>query len=194
MTPRRFTYNGASMMPLFRPGDDLRVEVISQNSLRAGDVNVYPSPEDGMPVVHRVVSVAGKTILTRGDNAMLPDDYTLSAEDVTGRVISLRRNRKTIPIRRGFAGILQYRKARLRNRIGVHLWRLAAMLLRIRWIAERAGRRMRVVRYVKPAGVVHHLMWGDRVIARTPPDRAEWIAAAPFRRVPLPPIPSDTEV
>jgi signal peptidase I len=54
-------YTGPSMNPTLRAGDGLQIEPYEGKKIRAGDVIVFVSPENGHKVTHRVISVRGET-------------------------------------------------------------------------------------------------------------------------------------
>ena len=76
--PVIFNYSGHSMNPTFKAGDGLMVLPYGRRNARPGDVIVFCSPESGRNVVHRVVRVDSKGIMTRGDNSILEDPWVLN--------------------------------------------------------------------------------------------------------------------
>ena len=82
---------GRSMLPLIRDGD-LVLVAHGHAAVRQGDVVVFR--REGELVAHRVLRVygsgAGKRFLTKGDNALRLDPL-LSAEEIVGRVLDVRR-------------------------------------------------------------------------------------------------------
>lgn len=94
----RFQARGNSMWPLIRSGDWLDVQPVPGESLRRGDI-LLCSPEPGKLVAHRLVKIqagtAGKIYHTRGDAARRPGE-TLSARDVLGLVVAIRRQGRVI--------------------------------------------------------------------------------------------------
>lgn len=83
------TVSGTSMQPTFHTGDVLIAR--RRSHYEVGDVVVYrvPSgqPGAGQLVVHRVISSsAGGTLVLKGDNRALPDDFHPGAADAVGVV------------------------------------------------------------------------------------------------------------
>lgn len=74
------------MFPTLREWDLLDVRPVGTDSIRIGDVVVFPSPENGQLIIHRVVSLTPQGIRTRGDYNYAPDDWLLRPEHIIGRV------------------------------------------------------------------------------------------------------------
>jgi len=56
-----------SMRPGIQPGDLIVVTPMADKSLKVGDVIMYLPPAHTLPVIHRIVSITPKGILTKGD-------------------------------------------------------------------------------------------------------------------------------
>lgn len=74
--PHSAFYCGASMLGVFRPGDSLRLEAVSFDSLRPGDIVAVESAP--VPYVHRVIRVNGAEAVTQGDCNAAPDARPLT--------------------------------------------------------------------------------------------------------------------
>lgn len=74
---------GASMRPLFAPGDVLRVRPAAATTVRPGEVVLVDL--GGRLLCHRLVYAAGDRIVTRGDDAFACDP-PLPADALIGRV------------------------------------------------------------------------------------------------------------
>ena len=88
-----FQVSGTSMLPLVRAGDYVRIKKIS-GDLRRGDIVVFQK-SNGL-ITHRVLRISrtddnNKTLLTKGDNSIVPDPPILSSA-IIGKVIAIRRN------------------------------------------------------------------------------------------------------
>jgi signal peptidase len=149
-------YIGPSMNPIFKAGDRLRIISYDLGKIRAGDVVVFVSPEDGSKVVHRVISVNSDGIRTRGDNSYHEDAWVLSREHIIGRVVAAQRGNRR---RRVFGGPL----GRL----------FAASVRVIRAIDSR------VCSLLRPA--YEELAKGGIVIGRWLPGMSRWHIRRPFR-------------
>lgn len=79
---------GASMTPLLRPGGQVLIDL--SRRWRCGDIVVVGS-QRGL-VVHRIVAMAGASVITRGD-AVEHCDRAVSSAAVVGVVICVRRRR-----------------------------------------------------------------------------------------------------
>ena len=86
---------GDSMLPTLDLGDLVLIENPMPSELKRGDVIAfYPPVEAGNDVIiHRIVSITygpdGRPVIqTRGDNVPQEDPFTLSRDDIKGRVIA----------------------------------------------------------------------------------------------------------
>lgn len=91
----RFHATGDSMHPTIRSGEHLHVAAVDTRSLRVGDI-VLARASRGL-TAHRVVSLMGGTILTRGDNALRRDD-ALRTSDILGRITHVEREGATVTV------------------------------------------------------------------------------------------------
>lgn len=76
---------GPSMFPLVRP---LHAVLESTRDLRPGDIAAFLGPMGDRLIFHRVVSVEGETLHTRGDLNLRPDD-PVPLHAVLGRVVRI---------------------------------------------------------------------------------------------------------
>ena len=94
----RFVAQGVSMLPSIFPGDRMVVRKASFSDIRAGDVVLYARNDSFC--AHRVMYKDDtKTLITRGD-AMDRTDAPVRETELLGRVISVVRDLKTIPMSR----------------------------------------------------------------------------------------------
>jgi len=91
----RLRAHGGSMWPWIRGGDELLVEVVGMESLRCGHVVLFA--RDARLFAHRVVRGPAKTgeIILKGD-ALSDEDPPVGARHLLGRVVALRRGKRTI--------------------------------------------------------------------------------------------------
>ena len=95
----RLTLTATSMAPFLLPGDRLLLATVRVESLVVGDlVAIAARP---CPIVHRIVAVSarqgGQTFVTKGDaGAMF--DRQFPPEAVLGRVVSVQRDDKVLPL------------------------------------------------------------------------------------------------
>lgn len=89
--PVRFRAHGACMWPAIRDGDVVTVTPLGVRKPARGEVVVFRRPGSDRLLLHRVASVAGETMLVRGDNAGAPDGV-VAARDALGVVSALERS------------------------------------------------------------------------------------------------------
>ena len=100
LIPLVFTYSGTSMYPFLRESDILLINPDSGYLLSKGDIILFEHPENKNSIVHRIVSIEGDRVYTKGDNSRKPDPWVLKKTDIKGTVIQIWRNRKIIHILR----------------------------------------------------------------------------------------------
>lgn len=92
----RFYYVATdSMAPTIQPGSLVLVREQPADTLEVGDIITFFSTDPaiyGLPNTHRIQAVEetpqGRRFITQGDHNPRPDDYTVPAENVIGRVIA----------------------------------------------------------------------------------------------------------
>lgn len=79
-----------SMKPTIQPGDIVITRDVEPTAVEEGDVITYTRPSMDAPVTHRVIGVSeqeGQLVFqTKGDGNEDPDAYTVTGEQVIGRV------------------------------------------------------------------------------------------------------------
>ena len=65
-----------------------------------GDVVAFVPPGQTGKVIHRVVAVQPRGIITKGDNVAAADDWLLAPEDILGKVVGIHRQGRLIPVPR----------------------------------------------------------------------------------------------
>jgi hypothetical protein len=111
--------SGQSMHPTVRHADQVLVVPLDRPARRKDIVLVPYGPR---LMLHRVVSISGDTLHTRGD-ARSHDDPPVLSRDVVGRAVAVRRDERVTPLIRttrfGMAGLVRFllwdakRRARL---------------------------------------------------------------------------------
>lgn len=77
-----------SMDPTFYRGDMIVVQSYSPNeNISVGDVIVFDVPGKMYPIIHRVYSINGDVIMTKGDNNAVTDPWTISKNVIHGKAI-----------------------------------------------------------------------------------------------------------
>jgi signal peptidase I len=128
-------YRGRSMKGTFRLGDRLRLELVTLDDVRPGDVVVYASDYKGHreELVHRVVAVTPKGLVPRGDNNPCPDAILVTADNLLGRVTHVERGGRTMSVAGGQRGLF-------------HAWLWRSRVALWRWtksVGRRPYRRLR---------------------------------------------------
>jgi len=185
--PQYITYTGPSMNPTLRAGDFLRVLPYDGRKIRAGDVIVFSSLEDGTKITHRVISVDSRGIKTRGDNGGNVDPWILRPDDLLGRVVSVQRGKRQLRIFGGpvgqlvgltLKGIRMIDTEISRLFYPVYDWLARSGILR-RWLKGRVD--VRVVSLNRPGGKELYLLLGQRAVGRWLPGKDRWQIRRPFR-------------
>jgi signal peptidase len=75
-----------SMKPEFQRGDLVLTQAISKDP-QVGDIITFKANGVQNPVTHRVVSIRDNSVITKGDNNPLVDDYGTTKKDILARAI-----------------------------------------------------------------------------------------------------------
>jgi signal peptidase I len=102
--PGSMVYVGESMYPTFKAPEIIYFEPYGTREVRRGDVIIFDNPCVPISVTHRVIAAGPGGIRTRGDNNLSPDPWTLTREDLTGRVVFSRRDRRCRRVLNGMPG------------------------------------------------------------------------------------------
>jgi hypothetical protein len=178
---------GPSMLPTLKAGDALQVVPYNETRINPGDVIVFCPPQGGHHVVHRVMTVGARGVRTRGDNNRCPDPWILCADDVLGRVVSVRKGSRCVRVHGGLWGVAWARALAMLRTFD----RMASRALHpaYRWLA-RAGVfkvalphnwRPQVLSFERPGGAEKLLVLGRRVIGQRPLGAGQWQIRRPFR-------------
>jgi signal peptidase len=187
MVEHLINYTGNSMFPILKAGDSLKVLPYRNSRIRIGDVIVFKSPINGLLVVHRAVSVDKEGVVTKGDNARFKDNMVLQANEIIGKVVSVRRGEKKIKISGRFLG----RVYGLVLGTGKYIRVFLSDLLRpaYRCLGQTGILRNLFSRFFHTKvsgfkcknGLDIQLLWGRRVIGRRSPGSLQWHIRPPFR-------------
>ena len=99
-------YVGSSMYPTLKAPEIIYFDRYADRDVRPGDIVVFNDPATGASVTHRVISVTPDGIRTRGDNNNRVDPRILKKEDLAGRVVFARRDRRYRHMRGGLYGLI----------------------------------------------------------------------------------------
>jgi len=179
-------YTGPSMNPTFKAGDGLEIAPYGDKRPACGDVISLRPKNKGTSIVHRVVMVCSGGVRTRGDNNNHADPWTLTPEEISGRVVSVKRGEKTLPVSGGSRGRIYGIFIRRYNRL---IKKISSALHPIYRHLSCSGvlrvflplLNTRFVSFKRPVGVEYQLIMGKRIIARRSPGAGEWRIMRPFR-------------
>jgi signal peptidase I len=132
-------FSGRSMIGTFREGDWLEIEKCETKEIRTGNVVVFMNAKAAdrkTHCVHRVVSLATKCLITRGDNNPQNDEEPLTEKSLIGKVTHYERNGKIHKVWNGRLGLMRARALHSR----LHIISASKLLLRkpYRWL-KRSG-------------------------------------------------------
>jgi signal peptidase len=175
------------MFPTLKPGDILTVVPYKDRDISVGDVLVFNSSYGSIPIVHRVVTISQEGIKTKGDNALAIDDFILQPNEIVGRVVSIKRDKKRVRIFGGFSGQIYA--------MTLGTWKcidtVLATMLRpaYRWFAEAGIFRRLFSRWIRTRvsyfkcgdGVEMQLHLGRRIIGRRFSGQDQWYIQRPFK-------------
>jgi signal peptidase I len=74
------TVLSGSMRPTVSPGDLAITQGVPMSSLRVGDVIVFTPPTETQSVIHRIASLDGNVITTKGDANSVADPWSLTSQ------------------------------------------------------------------------------------------------------------------
>lgn len=172
---------GYSMFPTLRIGDSLNVIAYGDRKIYPGDVVLFRG--SGHDVVHRVITVNSKGIITQGDNNAGPDKPILP-ENILGHVISVQRGNRTVTIHGGKRGLIIAKVLRIKKALSLKISRM----LHPFYHALAGSGLFRIMKFEtqilcfeRPEGTEMQLLLGKRVIAKRLPGSREWKIRRPFR-------------
>lgn len=161
------------------------VEPWGSVEIQPGEVVVFPHPQSGRLIVHRVVAVTDRGLVTKGDNSPAPDPWTLSTGDLVGRVVAVNRKGRLLPVpRREPVNQPLFNLGRWLDGLVSRLLRpiyhrlAATPVLKGRW---PLGLGPRLLSFSHPEGQEWQLWWGGLLIAQKKPWQREWAIKRPFR-------------
>ncbi|MCM1567429.1 MAG: signal peptidase I [Dehalobacter sp.] len=177
---------GNSMSPTLQALD---VVTISTNTrdICPGDIIVFPSPKNAQKVIHRVTSITAQGIMTRGDNSIFIDTWTVNPGDVIGKVGYARRGGRRLHIYNGIVGQLIAWTLFVVNFI---LYYAKRLIYRINRAFSLSGiikaclpkiMKPEVLSFKRPEGVELQLIMGRTIIGQYHPSTDRWIIKTPYR-------------
>jgi hypothetical protein len=177
------------MYPVLKPGDLLFTEPCDRSGPRKGDVILFRQPGARRFIVHRVAGVGPDGIVAKGDNNDRRDVWTIQRDLVTGRVVSLARGGRRMPVHGGTRGRLLGMRAAVLKALNRNVSRILGRPCRM--LARFAPVKRVVSLLVKPGILVFRKAEGEEalltfgrsgnVIGRRPPGEKRWRIRRPFR-------------
>lgn len=116
----RFRVSGASMAPLIRDGDTVRVRRVAAGDIRVGDVAFCRREDEAGYVMHRVLlrrCIAGRWVLRTKGDALRGLDPPVSEDRVLGRVVEDGAGRNASSKWRALRGLVRVCGYAFRNRL-----------------------------------------------------------------------------
>jgi signal peptidase I len=182
-----FIYNGASMAPLFKPGDLLCVRPFVFGEIQPGDIVVVNSGikvNKNEYVVHRVISFSPDSLITRGDNNLKVDELFTTQENLIGKVTSYERKNRPYKIRGGQSGLWFARIIYIRNKIWRFTkrlgWRAYGQIRRSGWVARVWRPTITQIYLITDEGKMVKYRYGNHTVAHWWPQQARFKAVKPF--------------
>lgn len=177
---RHIRFQGTSMWPTLSAPDLLEIVPCGPGSAKPGDVILFIPPNEKTHVVHRIVRIGEKGIITKGDCSEREDPWLLPPECVLGRVTHACRGTRRRKIAGGVLGIATGRAAlfcrTIRPFLGPMYWYLAEKGIFRRILTLRP----RIVSVKSQTCGLFYLTFGKRVIGRLDPATGAWVLNKPF--------------
>jgi signal peptidase I len=178
---------GSSMNPTMCELDLLEIETYGSRPVEPGDVILFLTPDEGLPVVHRVMVVTPNSIRTRGDNSSSDDPWLLSRDQISGRVVAAWRGKKRRSIAGGRVGWLHGRATHHLRTLDRGVSRRLHPFYQSRGLSGFLRRLLpsrfspRVVLFPAKSERQVKVLIGNRVVGRYDSTRQRWIIRRPFR-------------
>lgn len=174
-------YTGSSMRTTFRSGDCVIFEYVQPGRLRPGDVVVFRAvPDPGIDSVHRIVRVGKESLDVTGDDSPSHSIESVPFEKVLGRVVSLERNGRRLPVVGGIPGSMWAkvvsRGGGLRRLMGV----LYGLLRRSGIVRFLWRPRIETLKIATDQGSVVRLVSSGRTIGKWCPEREILVLRKPW--------------
>lgn len=181
----KLLYQGTSMNPLMREGDVLQIIPYQGLEILRGDVVAFLHPEKPGRVIHRVVAVGPRGIITKGDNTPAVDDWILQPGDILGKVVAIHRQGRTLPVPRAARAGLYFLKVRqwcdqAVSRLLKPLYHRLAQSGLFRGPLA-AWMKPRLLFFPRAQGPEWQLWLGGLLIGRKLPHHHHWSIRRPFR-------------
>jgi hypothetical protein len=173
------------MKPSFRDGDLLQLIPYHGKEICVGDVVVFDDPKKPGKVIHRVVKVSSRGVMTKGDNAIAIDDWTLDPGDLLGKVVAINRQGRFLSVpQQAPASLYPLRGRQWCDRAVSRLLKpVYHRLARSGLFQGRLGKWLQpqVLYFSRADGPEWQLWLGNLLIGRKRPQLPHWNIRRPFR-------------
>jgi signal peptidase I len=175
------------MNPTLKVGDVLEAIPYEDRRILIGDVVVFHPPEGVRHVVHRVIACDSRGVRTRGDNNTKADPYVIPPSRIIGKVVTLQRGNKNIPIYGGNRGTISANvrwAAKKINSVFFKILHPAYHYLARQEIFKKVLPpcfKPRLVCFRRVNGVEMQVHMGGWVIGRRLAGQSHWHIRRPFR-------------
>jgi signal peptidase I len=178
------------MNPTLRNADLLEVVPYDDRKIRRGDVITFMPLNAEISITHRIISVDVRGVRTLGDNNSTADPGYIQPDNIIGRVVYAKRNKRQLCVYGGREGRIYAIVIRSIRRIKIRL-RTVLILLRPIYLYICRSKTLRkfipaktdlkIFSFSRPNGIELHLFWGHRIIGRLAPGASQWHIKVPFR-------------
>ncbi len=174
------------MSPTLPPASALLVEPYRGRRIRRGDVVVCRMAGAGNAVAHRITSIIGDRITTRGDANRDDDPWTTRIGDLVGQVRYVYKGTGRHRVHGGLPGlcIAEIAKARRFVRgLGLRILRRPLLLIGHCGVMRKVWSltcKPKVIRFERSGNSALLLLVGGRVVGRYVREHNEWMVRYPF--------------
>ena len=123
---------GTSMFPTLQYGDE--VVTVENDFFTVGDIVGYKIENNS--IMHRIKKIENNQIYTKGDNNLIVDPYSITKQDIIGKLTQIRRDNKLYDIKNGFPGYLIGTKCFIIKKIKLILSGLIKYIVSIKLITK----------------------------------------------------------
>ncbi len=182
----KLIYRGDSMHPTLKNGDLVLCSPDHGRPVQRGDIIVFTAPREARKVIHRVAAITKEGYLTKGDHAPSVDPWVLREAEICGQVHHIYRGDQ---VRRLASGLGGHYYARILPSLRLFAFYAASCArplyhrLSRTWIVRRVlaqNHTMKIVSFVRPAGMEWKLFLGKREIGSLSSGHEHWRIKKPY--------------
>jgi signal peptidase I len=182
-----FICNGASMAPLFKPGDLLCCRKEKFENVCLGDIIIVAWKNDKKHteyIVHRSVSIKPDYLTTQGDNNLEPDVQVVTKKNFVGLVTSFSRQNRVCSVNGGYIGLIYAHLFHARNYIWLFVrrlgWRIYRLTRQSGLVARAWHPTISQIRVMTDQGFLIKYCHGNHTVARWWPETKKFDVVKPF--------------